>query len=79
MSKKLEKTIIKIIKDKLKTNKTIKLNSGPYLIDSWDSLKHVEILTALSKKFKIKISEQEFDQLFDVKSIVSFFNINEKK
>ena len=32
MAKKLEKTIIKIIQDKLKTKKKITLKSGPYSV-----------------------------------------------
>jgi len=44
MSKKIEKTIIKIIKENLNTKKNITLNSGPYSVNNWDSLKHIEII-----------------------------------
>lgn len=79
MSKKIEKTIIKIIKENLNTKKNITLNSGPYSVDNWDSLKHIQILTILSKKFKVKITDQDYELLFDINSIVNFFKINEKK
>ena len=79
MSEKIKKTIIKIIKKNLNTKKNITLNSGPYSIDNWDSLKHIEIVSALSKKFKVKITDKEYEQLFDINSIVNFFKINEKK
>ncbi len=79
MAKKLEKTIIKIIQDKLKTKKKITLKSGPYSVKNWDSLKHVDIILKLSKKFKLKLSENDYEMLFDVESIVNFIQNNEKK
>ena len=79
MSEKIKKTIIKIIKENLNTKKNITLNSGPYSVDNWDSLKHIQILTILSEKFKVKITDQDYELLFDINSIVNFFKINEKK
>ena len=40
----------------------------------WDSLNHVKIIMALSRKFNIKIQTSDYDKLISVKSIKNFLN-----
>mgnify|MGYP001387665615 CR=1 FL=1 len=40
----------------------------------WDSLNHVKIIIALSRKFNIKIQTSDYDKLISVKSIKKFLN-----
>ena len=40
----------------------------------WDSLNHVKIIIALSKKFNIKIQTSDYDKLISIKSIKNFLN-----
>tara|TARA_B110000003_G_C16654500_1_gene535845 strand:+ start:8837 stop:9076 length:240 start_codon:yes stop_codon:yes gene_type:complete len=79
MTKKLENTIINIVKKNLNTKKKITIKSGPYSIEEWDSIKHVEILAIISKKFRIKLKDSDYEILFDLESIINFLKINEKK
>lgn len=40
----------------------------------WDSLSHVKIIIALSKKFNIKIQTSDYDKLISLESIKNFLN-----
>ena len=72
----------KILSDVMEIDEdTINNDSSPANIENWDSLSHVNLVMALEKKFKIKISPEEgieniekFDQI--VNFISSKIQIN---
>ena len=60
--------------------KKINDKSSAESVENWDSLTHVQLVTALEKKFKIKISAEEgIDALNNFKQLVSFVEKKLKK
>ncbi len=62
--------------------KKISDKSSAENVENWDSLTHVQLVTALEKKFKIKISAEEgIDAFNNFKQLVSFVEkkLNNKK
>tara|TARA_B100000674_G_C37716838_1_gene857790 strand:- start:364 stop:600 length:237 start_codon:yes stop_codon:yes gene_type:complete len=58
----------KLFKDQLKIN--IKSTSKIYDYKEWDSIANFNLLLAIEKKFKIKLSSQEFNNLNSYKEIL---------
>jgi len=44
----------------------VRPESSPDTIDSWDSLKHLEIVLALEQEFGVQFSPEEIEQLLSV-------------
>lgn len=51
-------------------NLVITRELSPSTIDEWDSLTHVDLVTALQMKFKIRFALSELEQLKDVGDLV---------
>jgi acyl carrier protein len=54
-------------------------NSGPETIEAWDSLGHINIITAIEEEFDIEISPDEIAEITtvnDIKKILSTKHIN---
>jgi len=52
----------------------IKENSSPDTIESWDSLKHMNLIIALEEEFEIEFIENEIYEMMDytiIKSIIA--------
>ncbi len=58
----------KLFKDQLKIN--IKSTGKIYDYKEWDSIANFNLLLAIEKKFKIKLSSQEFNNLNSYKEIL---------
>ncbi len=58
----------KLFKDQLKIN--IKSTGKIYDCKEWDSIANFNLLLAIEKKFKIKLSSQEFNNLNSYKEIL---------
>jgi len=54
----------------------IKDDASPDSIDSWDSLKHMNLVVALEEEFKIQFSD---DEITDTTNYTSFVSILEEK
>jgi acyl carrier protein len=64
--------IDKIFTDVLKVKKKTLLKTDMFSCVNWDSLNHVKLIERIEKKFKIKISTNEYIKLNSYKSICSF-------
>ena len=72
--KKILSKIMKVSSSKI-TDKTSADN-----VDSWDSLSHVQLVSALEKNFKIKVSPEEWiDSLNNFRQIVQLVSKKIKK
>jgi acyl carrier protein len=49
-------------------------NSSPDTIDTWDSLKHLNLILALEEEFDISIPDEEVGNLFNYKLIELIVN-----
>ena len=49
--------------------KDISKNSSPETIETWDSLKHMNLVIALEEEFKIEFSDDEILEMMDYSSI----------
>ena len=49
--------------------KDISKNSSPETIETWDSLKHMNLVIALEEEFKIEVSDDEILEMMDYSSI----------
>ena len=52
----------------------IKDNSSPDTIESWDSLKHMNLIIALEEEFKVEFTDNEIFELMNytlIKSIIT--------
>ena len=68
-----EEKIIKLIQNTLGKKVKITLKSNMNNVENWDSLTHVQLVTALEKKFKIKVSPEEgIDAFNNFKELTSF-------
>lgn len=45
-------------------------NAGPGVIESWDSLKHMNLILALEEGFDIRFSDDEMVDLLDIPTIL---------
>lgn len=68
-----DKELYKIISDNLNL-KTDQINEDTDMQNTheWDSLNHVKIIIALSKKLNIKIQTSDYEKLTSVNSIKRF-------
>jgi len=66
-----EKLIIEIAK-KIFKDKSININSSVNTIGSWDSINHLNLISTVEKKFKIKIS---FDQSLTIFKLIDIIRI----
>lgn len=75
MKKKIENKVKKILQDEFKIKK---INSDTDLtnIRNWDSLKHLDFIMRLEKKFKVKFSLKEN---FNIKKVSTFVSVLNKK
>lgn len=64
--------IDKIFTDVLKVKKKTLLKTDMFSCVNWDSLNHVKLINRIEKKFKIKISTNDYIKLISYKSICSF-------
>lgn len=64
--------IDKIFTDVLKVKKKTLSKTDMFSCVNWDSLNHVKLIEKIEKKFKIKISTNEYIKLNSYKSICSF-------
>ena len=46
-------------------------NSSPDNVESWDSMRHMNLVLALEEEFNVKFSDEQMLSLEDVRSIVS--------
>lgn len=51
--------------------KDIPENAAPSVIESWDSLKHMNLILALEEEFHLRFSDEELMDLLDLPTIVS--------
>ena len=51
--------------------KQIKYDSSPDTIESWDSLKHMNLIVALEQEFKVELTDDEILDMMNYKSIES--------
>lgn len=71
----IDKDLIKIISESLNLkNNQINDKIEMQNTKEWDSLNHVKIIIALSKKFNLKIQTSDYDKLTSFKSIKIFLN-----
>ncbi len=49
----------------------IKDNSSPDTIESWDSLKHMNLIIALEEELEVEFTDNEIFEMMDYKSIES--------
>jgi acyl carrier protein len=47
------------------------IQSSPQSLESWDSVRHLNLVLALEEKFSIQFSPEEMEQMGDVGRIVS--------
>lgn len=64
--------IDKIFIDVLKVKKKSLSRIDMFSCVNWDSLNHVKLINRIEKKFKIKISTNDYIKLISYKSIFSF-------
>ena len=64
--------IDKIFIDVLKIKKKSLSKTDMFSCVNWDSLNHVKLIIKIEKKFKIKISTNDYIKLISYKSICSF-------
>ena len=48
-----------------------KEDSSPDTIETWDSLKHMNLIVALEKEFKVQFSDDNITELINMKLITS--------
>ena len=72
LENKFLKVISKIIKINNKKNLNLKFNE----ISNWDSLKNLQLLVTLEKKFKVKFNEKELTSFSSLKKI--FYTLKKK-
>jgi acyl carrier protein len=53
---------------------TITENSSPDNIESWDSIKHINLILAIEEEFDIKIPDEEVGNLLNFKLIELIIN-----
>jgi acyl carrier protein len=71
----IDKDLIKIISESLNLkNNQVNDETEMQNTKEWDSLNHVKIIIALSKKFNVKIQTSDYDKLTSFKSIKNFLN-----
>ena len=69
IEKEIKKIFLKSLNlKKISNYKKLVFNEHP----KWDSLTHVKILVNLEKKFKFKISTEDFSKLKDFKYILNY-------
>ena len=68
--------IFETIKNSLKTNNSINLDSSTKNVDEWDSLGHLSILSGLNRLFDGKIVEVE--ELAEAESVEEIITILKK-
>ena len=69
----IDKDLYKIISESLNIKiEKIDEKTDMQNAKEWDSLNHVKIIIALSKKFNIKIQTSDYDKLVSIKSIKIF-------
>ena len=49
----------------------IKDNSSPDTIESWDSLRHMNLIVALEEEFKVELTDDEILDMMNYRSIES--------
>ena len=69
------KDLYKVVSESLNI-KIEKINEATDMQNTkeWDSLNHVKIIIAISKKFNIKIQTSDYDKLISIKSIKNFLS-----
>jgi len=64
--------VIDIVSNILNIKKSkITENSGINTIKQWDSLKHMQIISAIEEEYKIEFSEQELINSNNVKKLIN--------
>jgi acyl carrier protein len=51
------------------------IQSSPQSLESWDSVRHLNLVLALEEKFSIQFSPEEMEQMGDVGRIVSLVEL----
>ena len=59
-------------------NAQIDEHTSPELIDSWDSLKHVNLVVALEEEFDTEIPDEEAEKITSVQQAIDYINANLK-
>ena len=72
----LECRFLKIVSKILETDKIKSLNIKINEISNWDSLKNLQLLVILEKKFKVKFNEKELSSFNSLKKI--FYTLKKK-
>lgn len=69
--------VIDIVSNILNIKKSkITENSGINTIEQWDSLKHMQIISAIEEEYKIEFSEQELIRSNNVKKLINSIKKN---
>lgn len=69
--------VIDIVSNILNIKKSkITENSGINTIKQWDSLKHMQIISAIEEEYKIEFSEQELINSNNVKKLINLIKKN---
>ena len=69
--------VIDIVSNILNIKKSkITENSGINTIEQWDSLKHMQIISAIEEEYKIEFSEQELIRSSNVKKLINSIKKN---
>ena len=69
--------VIDIVSNILNIKKSkITENSGINTIEQWDSLKHMQIISAIEEEYKIEFSEQELINSNNVKKLINSIKKN---
>ncbi len=55
-------------------NENIDDGSSPDTIESWDSLRHMNLIVALEEKFKIQFTDEEIVEMMSFSIIESIIN-----
>ena len=50
----------------------INIDSVPKDFESWDSLRHMNIILAVEEKFNFEFTEEQIDKLVNVRSFIEF-------
>ena len=69
--------VIDIVSNILNIKKSkITENSGINTIEQWDSLKHMQIISAIEEEYKVEFSEEELIKSNNVKKLINSIKKN---
>ncbi len=73
----MEAEVINIVSNILNIKRSkITENSGINTIEQWDSLKHMQIISAIEEEYKIEFSEEQLIKSNNVKKLINSIKKN---